>query len=69
MNDKHTVDIREVEREVGELPATVREALLGFAEGESLRRVARQVFGRRKAARAELDAAIARLDALSFDEH
>lgn len=67
MADELTVDMGEVEREVGELPGSVREALLAFCEGQPVNRVAREVFGGR-APRCDVDAAIARLDALSFDE-
>lgn len=66
MTDELTVDMGEVEREVGELPGSVREALLAFCEGQPVARVASEVFGER-ASRSDVDAAIARLDALSFD--
>jgi hypothetical protein len=62
-----TPDIHEVEREVGELPGSVREALLAFCEGRPVKRVSVEAFGRR-VPKAEVDAAIARLDSLSFDE-
>lgn len=67
MTEDLTVDIGEVEREVGELPGSVRAALLAFCEGQTVDRVACEAFGGR-APRNEIDAAIARLDALSFDE-
>jgi hypothetical protein len=60
-------DIREVEREVGELPGSVRDALLAFCEGRGVRAVSRDVFGRRPP-NAEVDAMIARLDELALDE-
>jgi hypothetical protein len=65
MSDKNP-DIDEVEREIGELPGSVREALLAFCEGRRVRSVSVDVFGNRPP-HAEVDAAIGRLDELSFE--
>ena len=67
MSQAITPDIREVEREVGELPGSVREALLAFCEGRPVKNVSVAAFGK-KSPVAEVDAMLARLDEMSFDE-
>jgi hypothetical protein len=66
MAKKLGIDMTEVEREVGELPGSVREALIAFCEGRPVRAIAREAFGR-KNARDEIDALIGRLEAMSLD--
>jgi hypothetical protein len=66
MAKKLKIDMAQVEREVGEIPGSVREALLAFCEGRGVRAIAREAFGRQNA-RDEIDALIQRLDAMSFD--
>lgn len=66
MAKKVRIDMSQVEREVGELPGSLREALLAFCEGRRVRAIAREAFGQ-KSARDEIDALIQRLDAMSFD--
>ena len=67
MADESTIDIGDVEREVGALPGAVREALLAFSQGQPVRRLSRVLF-RRGSAHRDVDEVIARLDALCFEE-
>jgi hypothetical protein len=60
------IDMERVEEEVGPLPTSIREALLAFCDGQPMRAIAREAFAC-TTARDEVEALLARLDAMSFD--